>query len=522
VQHQEIIWEDDDGEQHISTVYPTNEDEEGFHWADAIPELITKAGHGTTFIMLGDDSSADTMDGDSDRDESIRYLSRKYYNTRFWELPDDLTLEVIEFDKPNVRVEWPKSIGDRSAYQYRGVKGARDVAHYVRRSGEETLQASGTVDLPDGTKAHWFLRKEPNVNAGGVGANSAFIAVKYRNELYGHAYANQEDGDTRIGANVYRQFGIGNDIVRKRVFIILEPPEYDELFGKAGVAPSTGRADLYWLGAGASPRSVKPSDWAQEFAEWMPDEIEAAIAELHEQMAGSDEGRAERLKKVWDRFAKRWKAARARVTTSDADTTTQPTSPGSEPRQQREPIDSPTPRHKGKRRVSTRRGRAGGTIIGMPGAGDTPAKATSVTVGLPDYEWVTAEDINDGGMIAAWQEPSKKYANGCVMIDKGHPVILGQVEYWQGQYPKSVAMQVGDIVREAYAEVAVAKAAHLHALNGTVLSDDRVREMLLNPALTTSLLGLISEDALISPRMGKIGTKRKRDEAESAHDEPAA
>jgi len=46
--------------------------------------------------------------------------------------------------------------------------------------------------------------------------------------------------------------------------------------------------------------------------------------------------------------------------------------------------------------------------------------------------------------------------------------------------------------------------------------------MLLNPALTTSLLGLISEDALISPRMGKIGTKRKRDEAESAHDEPAA
>jgi len=97
----------------------------------------------------------------------------------------------------------------------------------------------------------------------------------------------------------------------------------------------------------------------------------------------------------------------------------------------------------------------------MPGAGDTPAKATSVTVGLPDYEWVTAEDINDGGMIAAWQEPSKKYANGCVMIDKGHPVILGQVEHWQGQYPKSVAMQVGDIVREAYAEVAGRKGGAL-------------------------------------------------------------
>lgn len=33
---------------------------------------------------------------------------------------------------------------------------------------------------------------------------------------------------------------------------------------------------------------------------------------------------------------------------------------------------------------------------------------------------------------------------------------------------------------------------------------------LLNPALTMSLLGLISEDAVIRPRTGKLGTKRRR------------
>ena len=43
--------------------------------------------------------------------------------------------------------------------------------------------------------------------------------------------------------------------------------------------------------------------------------------------------------------------------------------------------------------------------------------------------------------------------------------------------------------------------------------------MLLNPALTTSLLGLISEDALIAPRTGKLGTKRRKvDEEEPQAD----
>lgn len=34
--------------------------------------------------------------------------------------------------------------------------------------------------------------------------------------------------------------------------------------------------------------------------------------------------------------------------------------------------------------------------------------------------------------------------------------------------------------------------------------------MLLNPALSASLLGLISEDALIGPRTGKLGVKRRK------------
>jgi hypothetical protein len=44
--------------------------------------------------------------------------------------------------------------------------------------------------------------------------------------------------------------------------------------------------------------------------------------------------------------------------------------------------------------------------------------------------------------------------------------------------------------------------------------------MLQNPALTASLVGLLGEDALISPRLGGLGAKRKREDAES-HDPKA-
>jgi hypothetical protein len=517
---EEIEWGDEDGNDHISTVYPPYfDDDEDIDWAATVPDFITKEGHGTTFILIGRNPNDDTLDGDTERGESLRFLTRKYFNTRLWQVPDGVDLKIIEFVQPTERAEWPKAEDDRKRYQYRGVKGARDVAEYVKRSGEETLQAKGVVELSDGTSAHWFLRNERTVDTGGVGSSSGFIAVQYRDELYGHAYANIDDGDTRVGAAVYRQFGIGAEAVRTRVFLILEPPEYDEITGASGIAPSTGRADLYWMGAGLSPRSVKPADWSDEFAEKMPAEIIDAINAAHDETKAMSEDREQRLKRVMDRFSKRWRVRRARAS-EDGDTTTRPTSVGTAPRT---PIDSPTLRRKGKRRVVvSRHGRGGQTTIGQIGTGETTAKSTHVSLGIPTYEWVTEEDINDPGMIAAWQKPNKIYPNGCVQIAKDHLVIRNQVEFWQSNYPRAVAKQIEDIVMDAYSDVAVAKVAHLHALAGTVLSDEQRDVMLENPALSTSMLGLIAEDALISPRLGGLGTKRNRDQVAPNGTETAA
>jgi hypothetical protein len=508
----EVAWEAEDGEQGISTVYPPYWDEDRkLNWAHTIPDFIRNVGHGTTFTLLGRNLLDHTIDGDPDRAERHRYLGRKYFNTRFWSLPEGVTLRAYEL--PETWASLPRLSADsEKPGQFRTVRGAKSLVEYSKNSGENFVASKGTVDLSDGTKVHWWLRTQPKVETGGLGATSAYIGVLYRDELYGVAYTESDDGDTKAGAHVYRQFGIGSDSVRRRVFLIIEPPEYDEVTGRPGVAPSTGRADLYWMGSGLSARSVKPADWSAEFGEKLPPEILDAINAEYDSRERSDD-REERLKRVMDRFTKRWKAPRARVQKEDNDTTTEPTSPGSAARL---PIDQPTqprrPHQARRKKVVVMRGRAGDVVLGQPGVGDTPAKKTAVTVGIPKCHWVTAEDINDSGMIAAWQKPTAKNPDGCIELDESHLLFRSQIEHWQKQYPAAAAKEVEQLVKEAYEEVAIAKVSHLHALTGSVFSEEKRDEMLSNPALSMALLGLISEDALIAPRTGKLGMKRRRTE----------
>lgn len=503
---EEVAWTDDD-EQHIATVYPPYFDTDlNLDWADTIPDFIRDAGHGTTFILLGRANTESTFDGDLERSERHRYLGRKYFNSRFWELPAGVTLQVYEM--PEDPAKWPRSREEGGTRQFRSVRGAKSLIEYCRSSGEDFVDAKGIVDLPDDTKVHWWLRTVPEVETGGLGGKSGYIGVLYRGELYNLAYADQEDGDIRVGAAAFRQFGIGSDSVRRRVFLIIEPPEYDETTGSPGVAPSTGRADLYWMGGGSAARSVKPADWAESFGNRLPQPILDAINADYASNEQSDD-QEERFKRVMDRFANRWRIPRARAQSDASDTTTNPTAPGAAPRT---PIDSPTPRT--RKRHSTKRvvvrGRASENTIGQPDSGSEPAKRTKVAGGVPKAHWVSADDISDEGMFAAWQEPNAQQPAGCILLDQDHPVIVGQIEYWQSQYPPAVAPKIADIVRQAYEEVAVAKVSHLHYLTGTVLSEEQRDQMLLNPALTTSMLGLISEDAVIGPRTGKLGTKRRQ------------
>ena len=90
-----------------------------------------------------------------------------------------------------------------------------------------------------------------------------------------------------------------------------------------------------------------------------------------------------------------------------------------------------------------------------------------------------------------------------------HPVLSEQVEYFQSQYPDHYADQIAENVIAAYGEIAVAKVAHSEHLKGLHPTTTIEKDFRSGAALTMSLLGLISEEAVIAPRLGKLGVKRR-------------
>ena len=93
-------------------------------------------------------------------------------------------------------------------------------------------------------------------------------------------------------------------------------------------------------------------------------------------------------------------------------------------------------------------------------------------------------------------------------MNADHPVIQTIVAPHVEQYAPHLSEDVEREVLEVYVQVAVAKVAHTQFLR-RVMSEDDV-ELLRSPiSLTTALLGLLSEEAIIGQRLGKFGTKRK-------------
>ena len=68
---------------------------------------------------------------------------------------------------------------------------------------------------------------------------------------------------------------------------------------------------------------------------------------------------------------------------------------------------------------------------------------------------------------------------------------------------------MADNIIAGYGEIAVAKIAHSEHLKGMHLSSTIETEFRSSSALTMSLLGLLSKEAVIAPRLGRFGVKRR-------------
>jgi len=235
----------------------------------------------------------------------------------------------------------------------------------------------------------------------------------------------------------------------------------------------------------------------------MPPEILAAIRLARAGGDGTitDPTWRERLA---DRFGSRWRIVRLRSQKGGA-YTVEPSSPGTAPvRRVVRPV--------------VRSDKSSGTHVSTGGSGGDPntgrlpgfedASRKHVAGAIPHYRRVTAAEV-DPGMIAAWQPNDPEYPEGVVLLNVEHPVIVEQIEHFQAQYPDHYSDEVADNVIAGYGEIAVAKIAHSEHLKGMHLTSTIETEFRMGVALTMSLLGLLSEEAVIAPRLGRFGVKRR-------------
>jgi hypothetical protein len=232
------------------------------------PNIINT--HGTKVVLWGNSADEDTMKAPPDAASPSRWIS-KYLNSRYFRFPSAVSIKVRE------GWEYPRDDKDRNLL--RSITGQEK---YLASHAE----ASGTVQM-EGAKAHWWiLRDEPALtNNSGYVESSGHVAALYKDELY-------ELTSGRAGSSTLQTFGV---IFGYRQVVIYVEPD-----GKTGqLTTNTARTALL-----INRQRLPWTEWAAEFRENMPDEIENLIAAKAAGASGADHSKSikERLQQVIDLF----------------------------------------------------------------------------------------------------------------------------------------------------------------------------------------------------------------------------
>lgn len=482
----QIIWEP------VVEPYDGTEDDE-IDWRSILPEWIGESG--TAIVLLGNSPDTDTVLGDPERptEQSTHGLAQ-YLNRRLWQLPTDFEISVDSLPVTD-RQNWPKSSTEYTTKQGSGrtrrVRGAEALI-LDAGSAKGSLKSEGVVACDDGTEIHWYLWDGDRPDRTNHAFTDGFIAAEYGSELYNYMSS---------AAN-YRQFGIADEPVRKRVWLIIKPPLYSHENGSGfGVYPNSSRNLLLIQGGARAGDQLPISDWAAQFADNMPNDIGDAIRAARVGQEGSitDDAWRDRLA---ERFGSRWRIQKYRLTDNGQSPMT-PFSNGTQPKRR--------PKKKPKRRNNTGGGQ--GATSGNPsvgrGGGEQVGEKRTVSGGLPTYRWSDAQNFPPG-ILAAWMPNDPEWPEGVVLLNPGHPVIEEQVKHWQDQYAPHLAPDVLKEVHKVYGEVAVAKVAHSEHLRGLMPDASDIDKFRSDEALTMALLGLIAEELMISTRIGgKLGQRRR-------------
>jgi hypothetical protein len=120
------------------------------------------------------------------------------------------------------------------------------------------------------------------------------------------------------------------------------------------------------------------------------------------------------------------------------------------------------------------------------------------------------EDDLEEGAAAAWLKPSAQEPYGTVLLNSDFIVFEEVIKYWQDQYPNHFSEKIRTTVQEVYGQAMVARIAHSESLTRhESWGRKRVEEELRSTsALTMAVLGLITEDKIISMKLATLLSKR--------------
>ncbi len=458
-------------------------------WSKVSPDWIRE--NGTAIVLLGSDDHPHTVLGNPDAQEDINKGLSIYLNTRFWEVGD---AEVFVHELRTKTISsWPSGREDRDGTRRpnrRRIQGAR---HYLfeKDSTKGKLSANGTILVDQERVAvHWYLWEGARPQIHMYAREFGYVATKYRDELY----------EPDAGKIAFRKFGIIESEVQRALTLIIEPTHYDPGRSPWGVHPDQARTKLIFTGNGEKGSSLPMDDWGVEFADNLPAEVYAAIQAAREQMSGSIDDEEYR-KRLQNKFGARWRIKRL---ISSVKSATEKVQNATETKTEVATIEPKIAGPGGRRRR-----RRGSITVGRKLAtsgGNGLAVELDVAVDVPKWTTARADYFQKSWHIAMW---APNAADGpTVYLNRESPIIEEIVKHHQGNFPLVHAEEVESTVLRVFGEVAACKIAHSQKLTSHLTEQEIDDEYRSESALTTALMGLLAEEALITQRLRHLGKVR--------------
>jgi hypothetical protein len=491
---------------------PDLADIDRINWGQLRPDWVTD--HGTIVVLLGSDSHKDTVLGNPQANESSTKGLSVYLNTRFWDL-SNMDVRVVELRTEN-KTRWPIGPDDKDDTRRPNNRRIQGAKYYLETiQGQKGHLAAKSSLLLDEKRvaAEWYLWEGQRPDVHTFAKEGGYIALRYKDELF-------DVSNSKVG---FRWFGVIENKVQSNLTIILEPQHYQVAHGNWGIHPDQSRNRLIFTGNGE--RGVAPplADWGGEFASAMPQEILDAITKARGDVSGSIESDDYR-KRLQDRFGRRWfvstlvapgRLGGPRVPGSPASASERVTSKRPSKQHVVDDVETPsdgddeepiTQQPSGNRRV--RKTLKVVRRLFTPG-GEIGAAQAEMPVDVPKWRFEKADAFENPLHLALWAPNDSD--GPTVVINVESPILQEVIQYHQNLYPEVYAEEIATVVRQVFGEVAACKVAHSQKLANRIPAEELDRDYRSEQALTLGLMGLIAEEALITPRLGRFGRKKTTD-----------